>query len=322
MTLHDITTARRLPFVTEALVLALALAAFYLFPYNLAFLTRILILMIFVLSIDLVLGYAGIATLGQAAMYGTGAYAAGLFAVHVSNNPLAGLVAGAAAGAVLALASGLLLLRMRGLALLVMTIAVAQVCQEVANKARSVTGGADGLGGIAPGPLPFGVEFDFIGQTAYWYALAVLLAVLLFLRMLTAAPLGLTARGIHASPARMAAIGTPVYWRLAMLYTIGGAIAGIAGALSAQVTQLVTPEAYSFVLSAEGVLMLVLGGAGRIAGALVGTLVFTVVHHTAAAADPYNWLFVIGAMVLAVVFFVPKGLLGLPETLTRLWRKA
>lgn len=309
------------PHLAEALVIAAAVAAFFLFPYNLGFLTRILVMMIFVLSIDLILGYAGIATLGQAAMYGTGAYAAGLLAIHVTASPLLGLVAGAAAGAAIALVSGLALMRMHGLTLLVMTIAVAQVCQEIANKARGITGGADGLTGIVMDPLPGGFEFDFIGQTAYWYALAVLVLVFLFLRLVTAAPIGLAARGIHESPARMAAIGTPVYWRLVTLYTIGGAIAGIAGALSAQVTALVSLESYSFVLSAEAMLMLILGGAGRLWGAILGTLTFMLVHHFAAAIDPYNWLFVIGALVLAVVFFMPTGLLDLPAALARLWRK-
>jgi branched-chain amino acid transport system permease protein len=310
------------PFLAEGAMLLAAVAAHFIFPDNLGLLTRILIMMTFVLSIDLVLGYAGIATLGQATMYGTGAYAAGLFAVHVGADPLAGLVVGAAAGAAIAFVSGLMLMRLHGLTLLVMSIAVAQVCQEIANKARHVTGGADGLSGILVNPLFGRFEFDLVGHTAYWYALAVLACVFLFLRMLVASPLGLSARGIRESPARMAAIGTPVYWRLVVIYTIGGAISGIAGAMSAQVTELVSLEAYGFVLSAEAVLMLILGGAGRLYGAILGTLIFMAVQHLAAAADAFTWLFVIGVMVLVVVFFVPKGLLEVPVALGRLWRRA
>ncbi len=302
-------------------MLAAAVAAFFLFPYSLGFLTRILIMCVLVLSLDLVLGYGGIATLGQAALYGSGAYAAGLFAVHVWPAPLAGLAVGAVAGAAVAFVSGWFLLRVRGLTLLMLSIAVAQVLQEVANKARGLTGGADGLAGIAMDPVLGLFAFDFVGRTAYWYALAVLVAVFAFLRMLTASPFGLAVRGIHESPARMAAIGTPVHARLVTAYTIGGAVAGIAGALSAQVTELVSLEVFGFALSAEALIMLILGGTGRLTGAVVGTVVFMTVEHVAAAADPFNWLFAIGALVLAVVFFVPAGLIGLPAALGRLGRR-
>jgi branched-chain amino acid transport system permease protein len=142
------------------------------------------------------------------------------------------------------------------------------------------------------------------------------------LRVLAASPLGLSALGIRESAARMAAIGTSVYWRLVIIYCIGGAIAGIAGAMSAQVTELVSLDVYSFVLSAEAVLMLILGGAGRLGGAILGTAIFMGVQYFATAADAFTWLFVIGVMVLIVVFFIPKGLLDLPVALRQLWKRA
>jgi len=308
-------------FALNALLIAIAYAAFLLFPYNLGFVTRIVIMMVFVLSLDLVLGYAGIATLGHAALYGMGAYAAGLFAVHVTGAPVLGLIVGAVGGAAIAFLSGLLLMRAHGLTLLLLTIAFAQICHEIANKMRSVTGGVDGLSGIRMEPVLGLFEFDFVGETGYWYAVAVLLVVVAALRVLVASPFGLAARGIHESPARMRAIGTPVYWRLIAIYTIAGAIAGIAGALSAQITELVSLEVFGFAHSAEALIMLILGGAGRLYGALIGTVVFMSVHHIAASVDPFNWLFIIGAMVLGVVFFVPSGLLGLPEALAKLVRR-
>ncbi len=302
------------------LLLLLAVALYFALPYNLAFLTRILIMVVLVLSLDLVLGYAGIATLGQAAFYGAGAYAAGLFAIHVWADPVAGLAAGAVAGAVLALVSGLVLMRTQGLTLIMLTIAVASICLEIANKARDLTGGADGLRGIRMEPVLGLFAFDFVGKTGFWYALAAVVVVFVFLSRLTRAPLGLSLRGIHESPERMAAIGVSVYWRRVTAYTIGGAIAGVAGALSAQVTQLVSLESFSFTLSAEALIMLILGGIGRLYGAVLGTLIFMFVHHWAAANDPFNWLFVIGALVLAVVFFLPKGIISVPTALTRLFR--
>lgn len=294
-----------------AILIIGAVAAYYLFPNYLGFLTRILIMMVLVLSLDLVLGYAGFATLGQAALYGSGAYAAGLFAIHVSPDPLAGLVAGAAAGSVVALVTGMLLVRTHGLTLLMLSIAVAMVLQEIASKARSVTGGADGLTGITMGPVLGVFEFDFVGRTGYWYAFSILLVVILFLRLVVRAPFGLALRGIKASTSRMRAIGTPVNRRLVAAYTIAGAIAGLAGALAAQITALVSPQVFDFALSAEIMIMLILGGTGRLYGAVVGTILFMAVHHLAAAIDPFNWLFVIGIMVLAVVFFAPGGVLSL-----------
>lgn len=303
--------SRRRDAAVDAALVGAGVAAFFLFPYDLAFLTRVLVMVLLVLSLDLVTGLAGVATLGQAALYGAGAYAAGLLAIHVTGAPLAGLLAGAGAGALVAFVSGLLLMRARGLTLLMLSIAVAQVLGEAALQWRGLTGGADGLRGIAPAPLLGRWDFDFTGRTGYLYALAVAACVLLLLRRVAASPFGLAARGIHDSPARMRALGVPVYWRLVAVYTLAGAVAGLAGALSAQVTQFVSPEAFAFRLSAEALIMLALGGAGRLTGAVLGVVVFMTVEHLAAAADPFNWLFVIGALVLAVVFLAPSGLSGL-----------
>jgi len=304
----------------DILLILSGVAAFFLFPESLGFLTRVVIMIIMVLSLDLVLGYAGIATLGHAALFGTGAYAAGLFAVFYSADPLLGLAVGAVAGAVIAFASGLILMRAHGLTLLMLSIAVAQVLQEIASKERPITGGSDGLMGITMEPI-FGVfAFDFFGQTGYWYAFSVLVLVFFVLRIVVSSPFGLVARGIHESAPRMRAIGTPVYWRLVAIYTLAGAIAGIGGALSAQVTELVSLDALGFTLSAEALIMLILGGLGRLYGAIFGTVIFMTVHHLAAAIDPFNWLFVIGALVLVVVYFVPRGFISLPEKLRKYYR--
>jgi len=303
--------------VLDLVLIAAGIAAFFVFPTSLGFMTRILIMIIMVLSLDLVLGYAGIATLGHAALFGTGAYGAGMFAVYVSADPLLGLVVGAIAGAVVAFISGLILMRASGLTLLMLSIAVAQVLQELVNGERDLTGGSDGLLGIDMDPILGLYAFDFFGKTGYWYALIVLIVVFIFLKIIVASPFGLVARGIHESPARMRAIGTSVYWRLIGIYTIAGGVAGIGGALSAQVTELVSLESLGFALSAEALIMLILGGLGRLYGAIFGTVIFMTVHHTAASIDPFNWLFVIGAMVLLVVYFVPEGIMGLPDRLRK-----
>jgi len=293
------------------LVIPLAAAALALiFPSQLNFLMLVATTAIFVLSLDLVVGYAGIVTLGHAAFFGAGAYGAGLYAIHVTAEPISGLLVGAAAGAAIALASGLLILRAHGLTLLMMTVAVAQILLEVANKSRWLTGGDDGLYGIMPAPILGLFAFDFHGRTGFAYSVVILTLVFVFLRVLTASPFGRTTVGIREDRERMAALGTRAYPHLVRTYAISGAVAGLAGAVSAQTVQVVGLNTLSFTMSAECLVMLVLGGTGRLWGALVGTLMFMMIHHSAAELDPFRWMFVIGFMLVAVVLFLPGGVVN------------
>ncbi|WP_246099597.1 branched-chain amino acid ABC transporter permease [Methylibium rhizosphaerae] len=285
--------------------LVIGLVACTLLPEHASLLTRVFITALFVLSLDLAVGVAGLATLGHAALFGVGAYAAGIFALKAMPDPLVGLGIGVTAGALLALASGAFLLRYRGFTFLMLTVAVAQIVLSLAQKARDWTGGDDGLSGFSVGPLLGRFVFDLEGRVAALYSLAVLVIALYVLRRLVDSPFGLAVRGIHENRARMAALGTPVYARLLVLYTVAGAVAGAAGALSAQTTAVVGLDSLSFALSAEALVMLILGGAGRLTGALVGAAVFTLLHHTAASINPYHWLFVVGILLMLVVFVPP-----------------
>jgi branched-chain amino acid transport system permease protein len=289
-----------------AVVLALGLAAWWLLPDHLGLLTRIGFTALLVLSLDLVVGVAGLATLGHAALFGVGAYAAGIFALRVNADPLAGLALGIAAGALLAAVSGAFLLRYRGFTFLMLTIAVAQITLSLAQKARDWTGGDDGLSGFSMAPLLGHFAFDLEGKTAALYALAVLVLGLYVARRVVDSPFGLAVRGIHENRARMAALGTPVFARLLAMYTIAGALAGAAGAVSAQTNAIVGLDSLSFAISAEALVMLILGGAGRLHGALIGAVVFTLLHHTAASINPYHWLFVIGGALMLVVLVPPQ----------------
>lgn len=293
--------AWRLPLAT----LVLGLAACALLPDQLGLLSRIFIAALLVLSLDLVVGVAGLATLGHAAMFGVGAYAAGIFALHAMADPLLGLAVGIAAGGILALLSGVFLLRYQGFTFLMLTVAVAQIVLSLAQKARGWTGADDGLSGFVMGPLLGRFAFDLAGRVAAVYALAVLVVLLYLARRVVDSPFGLAVRGIHENPARMAALGTPVFRRLLGMYTLAGAMAGAAGALSAQTNAVVGLDSLSFALSAEVLVMLVLGGVGRLSGALIGATLFTVLHHTAASINPYHWLFVVGFLLMLVVLVSP-----------------
>jgi branched-chain amino acid transport system permease protein len=287
------------------ILLAVGLLACAAMPEQLGLLTRIFITALLVLSLDLVVGVAGLATLGHAAMFGVGAYAAGIFALQVQPDPLLGLGVGIAAGATVAWLSGAFLLRYQGFTFLMLTVAVSQILLNLAQKARDWTGGDDGLSGFVMGPIFGKFDFDLEGQVAAYYALAVLVVLFYAARRLVDSPFGLAVRGIHENRARMAALGTPVFARLWVMYTVAGAIAGAAGALSAQTNAVVGMDSLSFSLSAEALVMLILGGAGRLTGALIGAAVFTLLHHTASSINPYHWLFVVGALLMLVVLVSP-----------------
>ena len=297
---------------------ALGLAAFWLFPEDLGLMTRIAATALYVLSLDLVLGYCGIATLGHAALFGTGAYAAGIAAVHLVNDPLVLLLIGGAAGGVMALVTGALILHARGLTLLMLTIAVTQIVQEVANKARDWTGGSDGLSGIDPAPLLGLFRFDRFGRTSYLFAVAVLVVGMVAARRIVRSPFGLACRGVKEDPLRISALGGSPRAYLVTMYAVAGIFAGVAGALTAVSSGIVGLDSVSFSWSAEALVMLVLGGTGRLYGAVIGTVAFMTVHHILAATDPFHWMLFIGLFLMGVVLFLPGGIASGGERLRAL----
>ena len=292
-------------------------AAFFLLPGYRVLGSQILIVALFALSLDLVLGYAGILTLGHAAFFGLGAYTAGLLAVHGWGEPLSGLVAGAAVAAIAGFAVSFLVVRGEDLARLMVTMGVGLLLFEAANRAAFITGGVDGLSGVTMWKL-FGIfPFDLGGRTAYVYSFVVLLLVFLFLRRLARSPFGLSLRGIRENRTRMPAIGVPVRRRLVAAFTLGAAIAGIAGALLAQTTQFVGLDTLGFGRSADTMIMLVLGGTGRLYGALVGTAVFMIAQDYLSGINPVYWQFWLGLLLVVFVFVARGGIMGALERLRR-----
>jgi branched-chain amino acid transport system permease protein len=299
----------------ELLPWLIALGAYFGFGDYLTLGSQILIMILFALSLDLVLGYAGIVTLGHSAFFGAGAYAAGIYAAHVTGEPLSGLLIAALTAALIGWISGLVILRTQGLALLMLTLAVTALLAEAANKASFITGGADGLQGVDIDPI-FGVfHFDLFGRTAYLYCLAVLLLAWLFARRLVHSSFGRSLVGIRENTARMHAIGSPVRRRLLTVYTISAALAGIAGALLAQTTQFVGLTVLGFQRSGEILIMLVFGGIGRLYGAFVGASLYMIAQDQLAKMDPEFWYFWIGLLLVLLVMFARGGILGLIDRL-------
>lgn len=290
-------------------IIGLGAIGYWLFPDDLAFLTRLIGISFLVLSLDLVTGYCGIATLGHAALFGVAAYAAGIACVRGVTDPIALLGVGMVAGTVMGLISGALIARFRGLPQLVLSIAVGQLVAALANKLSWLTGGSDGLSGIEPAKL-FGIfGFDMFSRTAYLFSLAVLAVVFVALSRFVRSPFGLMCRAIKDDQLRARMIGVSVYPRLVIMYGAAGAVAGIGGALSAISTGVVGLDGVGFERSAEVLVMLVLGGAGQLWGALVGAVIFQIFEHIVSAANPFHWMTLVGLLLILIVVFAPRGLI-------------
>jgi branched-chain amino acid transport system permease protein len=296
----------------EYLPWIIALAGFFLLPEYLALGARILIFILFALSLDLILGYGGIITLGHSAFFGLGAYTAGILSAKLGvNDNFAQLAAAAAASALLGAATGAVILRTKALTLLMLTLAITAILLEVANKMTSLTGGADGLSGVVVDPILGLFRFDLFGRTAFLYCLAVLALGWFVMRRIVYSPYGAMLTGIRENTARMHAIGAPVYWRLILIYTISATMAGVAGALLTQVNQFVGLNVLGFEISGELLVMLILGGVGRIYGAFIGPAIYLAAQDYLARQFPEYWYFGIGALLIVVVLFAPGGILGI-----------
>jgi branched-chain amino acid transport system permease protein len=293
----------------EIVFWVLAFAALWLFPRKLLILNEIAILGLFALSLDLLLGYAGILSLGHAAFLGLGAYTAGLFAIHVSGDPLLGMAAAIPVAAVVGLLSAFLILRGSDLTRLMVTVGLATVFFEIANKASSITGGADGMQGIVMGKVLGIWEFDLFGRTAYLYSLVTLLVLFLLARRLVASNFGMSLRAIRENPLRARAIGIPVTRRLVAVHTIAAIYAAIAGVLLAQTTQFVSLDVLAIHRSADVLLVLVIGGTGYLYGGLIGALAFKLLQDTLSNLTPQYWHFWIG-LLLVILVMVGRDRIG------------
>jgi branched-chain amino acid transport system permease protein len=300
----------------------LAFAAIFAFPNRYLILTEIAWLALFALSLDLILGYAGIVSLGHAAFFGVGAYSAGLLAVHgVITEPIVALVVAGLVAALLGFVTSFLVIRGADLTRLMVTLGIALLLREIANRFSNITGGFDGLQGIEMQPVLGLFAFDMFGKTAFIYCLIVLFVMFLIARRIVQSPFGLSLRAIRNNPLRAAAIGIPVNRRLIAIYTLGAFYAGIAGALSTQSTALASLDVFSFERSADLLLVLVLGGTGYLYGGLIGAVAFKLLQELFSTLTPQYWQFWIG-LVLVVIVLIGRDrmrnvAMWLPRRLTR-----
>jgi branched-chain amino acid transport system permease protein len=299
------------PGIPEYVFWPLALVLPYaLFPTYLPLANQIAIAALFAVSLDLILGYAGIISLGHAAFFGIGAYTAGILSRYGWGEPVSGLVAAGVVAGLVGYIVGLVIVRVRHLALLMITIGFGFILVELANANGWLTGGADGLQGVDTWKLFGTFKFDLWGRTAYGYSFAVTFLLFLVCRRLVKSPFGLSLEGIRENPTRTVAIGVPNRRRLLHIFTYAAAIAGVAGGLLAQTTETVSLEVLGFGRSADVAVMLILGGTGRLYGAVVGAIIFLFARDQFADMNPQYWYFWIGLLLMVVVLFMPEGIVG------------
>jgi branched-chain amino acid transport system permease protein len=285
----------------EPLLWIVAFALPLVVPRHAALVNEVAIVALFAVSLDLVLGYTGIVSLGHAAFFGMGAYTAALFAKHVMPDPLVGMAVAIAASTALGALCSATILRGSDLTRLMVTLGVGLILLELANKMDWLTGGADGLQGVVMGPLLGAFTFDLSGRTAAYYSLAVLLVFLLLARRLVHSPMDATLKAIRDNRLRATAIGVPVNARLSVLYTVAAGIAGAAGALLAQTTGFASLDVFDFHRSADVMLMLVIGGTGWLYGGIAGAIVFKLMQDALSAITPQYWTFWLGLFLVVLV---------------------
>jgi branched-chain amino acid transport system permease protein len=281
-----------------------ALASVFLLPGRHLILTEIAWLALFALSLDLILGYGGIISLGHAAFFGLGSYVGALLAKHaIISEPVLALVVSGAAAAVLGFATSFLVLRGSDLTRLMVTLGVALIMREIANQIPEITGGADGLQGVTVAPILGQFEFDIFGHVGYAYCLTVLFVLFLVARRIVNSPFGLSLRAVKGNPLRSASLGISVNARLVAVYTLGAFYAGIAGALLAQTTSFASLDVFSLERSADLLLVLIIGGPGYLYGGLIGAVAFKLIQDALATFDPQYWQYWIGLLLVMLVLF-------------------
>jgi branched-chain amino acid transport system permease protein len=291
-------------------------------PDYVLLISQIAILALFALSLDLLSGQAGIISLGHAAFFGLGAYAAALFTLAGYEEPISVLMLSitiaAAAGAI----SAPLVIRAHGLAQLMITLSIGLLLHEAASRGRNITGGDDGLSGFLNSPILGRFEFDLWGFTAYYYTLTCLAAAFVLYSLILASPFGYALRGLRQNSVRMTSMGTPVRLRQMQAYVIAAGMAGAAGALLAQTTQSVALEVLSFQRSAEVLVILILGGIGHRYGGLVGACLYVFARDALSATTPEYWHGLLGTLMICVVLLAPSGVIGVTGRVCALRRRA
>jgi branched-chain amino acid transport system permease protein len=284
-----------------AALIVLAVMGRALPPYYVGLLTQVLIMAIFAMSMDILLGYTGLPSLGHAAMFGAGAYGTALVALKVSPNVWVHFGAGLAAALLVSLVVGVLALRASGPYFLMITLALAQLLWALAFSWRPVTGGDDGLPGV-PRPLLGVLPADW-GASSNFFVLALLVFAVSAIAMyvLVQSPFGYALRGIRESQSRMEALGYNVWLYKYLAFVLAGLFAGLAGTLFVYYHGFVSPEVLSLQQSGNALLMVILGGAGTLWGGVIGAAILVLLINLVSSYT-VHWQLILGAVYILIAF--------------------
>jgi len=285
---------------------ALVVAPLVLGTYGSVTLARMLVFALFAASLDLLVGVTGLPSLGHGAYFGAGAYAAGWVAIHVTRSAPATLAAAAAVSALVALVAGSVAVRARGVFFLMLTLAIGEIVEQLAQSWRSVTGGSDGLYGIPATQLAGVALTDAVWFT--WYVLGVFVIGIAVIFSLLRAPFGATLRGIRDNEARMRALGYRTYHYKLAVFVIAGALAGLAGGLLAAQQRLVTPGDLGMASSVPALLAVIIGGEATLWGPCLGAAIVVALRDVLGPSLGGHGSLVLGLVFVAVVFLLPGGL--------------
>ncbi len=275
--------------------------------YTLGIVSEIFIFAIFAISLDLLIGHTGLFSFGHASFFGLSAYTVVLLGVHFGIGAWAGLAAGIVVSAIGAVVIGFFCIRVSGIPFLMLTLAFSQLLLSVAVKWRDVTGGTDGIGGLAK-PSIFGVSLE--NQTAmYLVSLVAFIGVVWGMKRLLGSPLGSVFIGIRENEARMAAVGYPVARYKLLSFTIAGAIAGLGGGLYGIFTGFISSDVFLWSISGDAIVMIILGGTGTLLGPAVGAAIFLLMKNVVSSHSEH-WMLVIGSVFILCVMLLREGVVG------------
>ncbi|WP_433462174.1 branched-chain amino acid ABC transporter permease [Spirillospora sp. CA-128828] len=284
-------------------------------PYPVTTMTRMLAFAVLVLSVDLLTGVTGLPTLGQAAYFGVGAYTAVLVGLHVTPDAIVQTLAGLVTGLVAAAVTGWVAVRARGIVFLMLTLAIGESVHQVADS-WSAVGGSNGLAGMPPISLLGGPTLLAAGFV-YWWVLAVAVSVFAAVALVARSPYGRTLRGVRDNEPRMRALGyRPALARYGV-FCLAGAVAGVGGALWAAQARFISPGDLGFEVAALALLSVVIGGSGSLWGPCLGAALVLLVRDNLSAYVGGHGPLVLGAVFIAVVFLMPRGLAGLTRARRR-----
>lgn len=298
------------------LLATLAVAPLWLPSYPLVTLTRILVFALLAVSLDVLVGYTGLPSLGHGAYFGAGAYAAGWVAIHMTQSATLTLLVASASGAAAAAIAGSVAVRAQGVFFLMLTLALGEMAHQLAESWQEVTGGSNGLYGIPA--VHLGTIVLLSARAVYWWVLSTFVSGVAVLGCVAASPFGETLRGIRDNEGRMRALGYRVYHYKLAAFILSGAFAGMAGGLLATHQRLVTPADGGLGTSTLALFAVIIGGEASLSGACLGAALVVLIRDSLGASLGGRGPLVLGVVFVAVVYLLPSGLAG---ALRPAWRR-